>query len=257
MPEQKQLLRPDEGIPLYRPENAVPVQHLQNISVQEDNNTIASVSSDVIEMPIPARACHILFKPHRESELSSQEVAVALTATFEEALATFASALQTETPSDPLLFTEAVDTFTALGPLGMNSCELRPRGGHNSTGQDPDCYGTFGVRKLVDEIVLSLHWEDQGWGNRKGQCGLRLLSAEGVLKAKKENVLGLCLHEMTRASVLLKRGTDEFVDKIQPGDKVRSLASPLLSAHRLLSLPLRFLLFLLPLSPRPRIGSIG
>lgn len=65
---------------------------------------------------------------------------------------------------------------------------------------------------------ISFRWRDQGWGNRKGQLFLDLLSPKGDLKASKDLVPDAAEHHWTRV-VLEVDEEDPIQQQARPRDK--------------------------------------
>lgn len=91
------------------------------------------------------------------------------------------------------------------------------------------------LRTVVKKLSVSVKgWEDQGWGNRKGELFVRLIRGspgpvaagscgrgdKGTVIAERRDFFGLAEHSETSASLNLRRD-EEVVSRAQPGDRYR------------------------------------
>lgn len=91
-----------------------------------------------------------------------------------------------------------------------------PRGGHLV----PELYFDGPVLKsTVKSLKSSVHWRDQGWGNRKGRIFVILIRPDLMEKkevAKNNNLFGIAEHNWKTSTRLLI--DDPVVKLAQPGD---------------------------------------
>ena len=122
--------------------------------------------------------------------------------------------------ASPPAGSRSTDIYTGLGSRGLSSLTLSDAHcGWNRSGLDPDCYGNYSPSHPIQQIKMSFKWKDQGWGNRKGTCDLKLKGPGGVIKAELRNVAGLCEHSFSTPTVTLGR-LDPIVNLFTPGDTV-------------------------------------
>lgn len=94
-----------------------------------------------------------------------------------------------------------------------------PRGGHFW----PDLYFDGpALSSTVKKLSLSVIWNDQGWGNRKGELFLKLIRRDGSgenIVAEHRRLFGIAEHMETRASVVIEN--HPAVKQARPGDFYR------------------------------------
>lgn len=101
-------------------------------------------------------------------------------------------------------------------------------------GEDFEIYGPRGrfcpelyfdgpaLSSTVKKLSLSVSWNDQGWGNRKGELFLKLIRRDGSgenIVAEHRRLFGIAEHMETRASVVIEN--HPVVKQARPGDFYR------------------------------------
>ena len=94
-----------------------------------------------------------------------------------------------------------------------------PEGGHSC----PELYFDGpALSSTVKKLSLSVIWNDQGWGNRKGELFLKLIRRDGSgenIVAEHRRLFGIAEHMETRASVVIEN--HPVVKQARPGDFYR------------------------------------
>ena len=78
------------------------------------------------------------------------------------------------------------------------------------------------LSSTVKKLSLSVIWNDQGWGNRKGELFLKLIRRDGSgenIVAEHRRLFGIAEHMETRASVVIEN--HPAVEQARPGDFYR------------------------------------
>jgi hypothetical protein len=77
---------------------------------------------------------------------------------------------------------------------------------------------TYSANVQVKTATVSIHWKDQGWGNRKGACIFRIM--RGDTKIADEGAFGIASHRWATANHTF---SSSFINHLRAGDKVQVL----------------------------------
>ena len=76
------------------------------------------------------------------------------------------------------------------------------------------------VERFVKNMTISMKWQDQGYGNRKGKIWLQIIRGEEMVFESSQALCGLAEHEWETINIELTR-EDDVVNNLRPGDKYR------------------------------------
>lgn len=69
-------------------------------------------------------------------------------------------------------------------------------------------------------MTISMKWQDQGYGNRKGKIWLQIIRDKELVFESSQTLCGLAGHEWETINIKLTK-EDDVVNNLRPGDKYR------------------------------------
>ena len=76
------------------------------------------------------------------------------------------------------------------------------------------------VERFVKDMTISMKWQDQGYGNRKGKIWLQIFRGKELVFESSQTLCGLAGHEWETINIKLTK-EDDVVNNLRPGDKYR------------------------------------
>ena len=76
------------------------------------------------------------------------------------------------------------------------------------------------LSKYIENIMISMKWKDQRWGNRKGKVWLQIIRNSEMILETEPGLCGLANHSFEEVNIHLTR-EDNIVKEYKPGDQFR------------------------------------
>ena len=105
-----------------------------------------------------------------------------------------------------------------INEIVITAADFSVQGPYN--GESEKWFDGPSVERFVKDMTISMKWQDQGYGNRKGKIWLQIVRGEEMVFESRQTLFGLAGHEWETINIKLTR-EDDVVNNLKPGDKYR------------------------------------